>query len=264
MPIFRVKSVKIYTGQKKFTRTCPWRPWQIWGMVGSPCSWRLAKGGQLVRDIISEQQKACLQKSFWSNCRFLICRKARAAGQPAVSSAWQAQTHQVAIILHFPLFCVQCLVVFLPFISRICWLIFCMTLVVTPPPGALENVVGDNNLVICNKKFDFILILYLISLNLFISYCTGKCFCASKEPVWQNSDADQGRKVKLLFLINACFRDLKNNICQELYGEINQFENSFFSPSCGSGKRSWPRKRLSWSPMLTPAGDVSRTPWGRK
>ena len=32
MPIFRVKSVKIYTGQKKFTRTCPWRPWQIWGM----------------------------------------------------------------------------------------------------------------------------------------------------------------------------------------------------------------------------------------
>ena len=33
MPIFRVKSVKIYTGQKKFTRTCPWRPWQIWGMV---------------------------------------------------------------------------------------------------------------------------------------------------------------------------------------------------------------------------------------
>ena len=33
LPIFRVKSVKIYTGQKKFTRTCPWRPWQIWGMV---------------------------------------------------------------------------------------------------------------------------------------------------------------------------------------------------------------------------------------
>ena len=160
MPIFRVKSVKIYTGQKKFTRTCPWRPWQIWGMVGSPCSWRLTKGGQLVRDIISEQQKACLQKSFWSNCRFLICRKARAAGQPAVSSAWQAQTHQVAIILHFPLFCVQCLVVFLPFISRICWLIFCMTLVVTPPPRSTGKCrrwqqSGD----FCNK-FYFILILY--------------------------------------------------------------------------------------------------------
>ena len=29
MPIFRVKSVKIYTGQKKFTRVYPWRPWQI-------------------------------------------------------------------------------------------------------------------------------------------------------------------------------------------------------------------------------------------
>ena len=32
LPIFRVKSVKIYTGQKKFTRVCPWRPWQISGM----------------------------------------------------------------------------------------------------------------------------------------------------------------------------------------------------------------------------------------
>ena len=33
MPIFRVKSVKIYTGQKKSTRVYPWLPWQIWGMV---------------------------------------------------------------------------------------------------------------------------------------------------------------------------------------------------------------------------------------
>ena len=32
MPIFRVKSVKNYTGQKKFTRVYPWDPWQIWGM----------------------------------------------------------------------------------------------------------------------------------------------------------------------------------------------------------------------------------------
>ena len=32
MPIFRVKSVKIYTGQKKFTQVYPWDPWQIWGM----------------------------------------------------------------------------------------------------------------------------------------------------------------------------------------------------------------------------------------
>ena len=32
MPIFCVKSVKIYTGQKKFTRVYPWLPWQIWGM----------------------------------------------------------------------------------------------------------------------------------------------------------------------------------------------------------------------------------------
>ena len=32
MPIFRVKSVKIYTGQKEFTRACSWRSWQISGM----------------------------------------------------------------------------------------------------------------------------------------------------------------------------------------------------------------------------------------
>ena len=33
MPIFCVKSVKIYTGQKKFTQIYPWDPWQIWGMI---------------------------------------------------------------------------------------------------------------------------------------------------------------------------------------------------------------------------------------
>ena len=32
LTIFRVKSVKIYTGQKKFTRTCSWGLWQISGM----------------------------------------------------------------------------------------------------------------------------------------------------------------------------------------------------------------------------------------
>ena len=32
MPIFRVKSVKIYTSQKKFTRELSWLSWQIWGM----------------------------------------------------------------------------------------------------------------------------------------------------------------------------------------------------------------------------------------
>ena len=32
MPIFRVKSVKIYTGQKNLHGRRPWRPWQIWGM----------------------------------------------------------------------------------------------------------------------------------------------------------------------------------------------------------------------------------------
>ena len=35
MPIFCIKSVKIYTGQKKLTRIYPWDPWQISGMVSS-------------------------------------------------------------------------------------------------------------------------------------------------------------------------------------------------------------------------------------
>ena len=35
LPIFRVKSVKIYTGQKKFTREFSWLSWQIWGMYWS-------------------------------------------------------------------------------------------------------------------------------------------------------------------------------------------------------------------------------------
>ena len=32
LTIFRVKSVKIYTRQKKFTREYSWLSWQIWGM----------------------------------------------------------------------------------------------------------------------------------------------------------------------------------------------------------------------------------------
>ena len=33
LPNFRIKSVKVYTGQKKFTRIYSWGSWQIWGMV---------------------------------------------------------------------------------------------------------------------------------------------------------------------------------------------------------------------------------------
>ena len=36
LPIFRVKSVKIYTGQKNFTRIYSWRSWQISGMDAWP------------------------------------------------------------------------------------------------------------------------------------------------------------------------------------------------------------------------------------
>ena len=39
MPIFCVKSVKIYTGPKKFTRIYSWRSWQIWGMHNVHCTW---------------------------------------------------------------------------------------------------------------------------------------------------------------------------------------------------------------------------------
>ena len=42
LTIFRVKSVKIYTGQKYFTRIYPWDPWQIWGM-GNSCKVRESK-----------------------------------------------------------------------------------------------------------------------------------------------------------------------------------------------------------------------------
>ena len=50
MPIFRVKSVKIYTGQKKFTRICSWGSWQIWGMLWSFDLFFLTKTGELNLD----------------------------------------------------------------------------------------------------------------------------------------------------------------------------------------------------------------------
>ena len=39
MPIFCVKSVKIYTGQIKFTRVYLWLSWQISGMLRLICHW---------------------------------------------------------------------------------------------------------------------------------------------------------------------------------------------------------------------------------
>ena len=39
MPIICVKSVKNYTGQKKFTRICSWGSWQISGMIRSITFW---------------------------------------------------------------------------------------------------------------------------------------------------------------------------------------------------------------------------------
>ena len=61
MPIFRVKSVKIYTSQKKFTRVYPWLPWQIWGMVHR-CTFKfpllsLVKSSQVKIILIEFSQK---------------------------------------------------------------------------------------------------------------------------------------------------------------------------------------------------------------
>ena len=39
LPIFCVKSVKIYTGQKKCTREFSWLSWQIWGMSRGRLPW---------------------------------------------------------------------------------------------------------------------------------------------------------------------------------------------------------------------------------
>ena len=54
MPIFRVKSVKIYTGQKKFTRIYPWDPWQIWGMYRSTTLERIGRTLKLKISLIQE------------------------------------------------------------------------------------------------------------------------------------------------------------------------------------------------------------------
>ena len=48
MPIFCVKSVTIYTGQKKITRVYPWLPWQIWGMYTTFIElWRSTRGNKM-------------------------------------------------------------------------------------------------------------------------------------------------------------------------------------------------------------------------
>ena len=45
LPIFRVKSVKNYTGQKKFTREFSWISWQIWGMLSKWLQYYIGGGG---------------------------------------------------------------------------------------------------------------------------------------------------------------------------------------------------------------------------
>ena len=65
LTIFRVKSVKIYTGQKKFTRTCSWGLWQISGMDEMVV---YLDGGAIGKAHHHYQGQAGLQKEDFYNC----------------------------------------------------------------------------------------------------------------------------------------------------------------------------------------------------
>ena len=55
MPIFRFKSVKIYTGQKNLHWRRQWRQWQLWGM-----------GYHSTKSLFSLPKKHCLLQIIWS------------------------------------------------------------------------------------------------------------------------------------------------------------------------------------------------------
>ena len=65
-PIFRVKSVKIYTSQKNFTRVYPWRPWQILGMS-------TIKSTSTVKSISTIQSSSTIKSTLTSTLHSL-CR----------------------------------------------------------------------------------------------------------------------------------------------------------------------------------------------
>ena len=72
MPIFRVKSVKIYTGQKKFTRICSWGSWQISGMISmfSMCA-ELTPRAPIPDSRIAQFMQPCLSTPQPSGCKRL-------------------------------------------------------------------------------------------------------------------------------------------------------------------------------------------------
>ena len=63
LPIFCVESVKIYTGQKQFTRACSWRSWPISGMRPSLV---LTPKFNLLPQLITNR-KTPFPKSLWEH-----------------------------------------------------------------------------------------------------------------------------------------------------------------------------------------------------
>ena len=69
MPIFRVKSVKIYTGQKKFTQVYSWLSWQISGMHQMKIAGIISNGGSinLENDFWIESTQSGVYLNYLSN-----------------------------------------------------------------------------------------------------------------------------------------------------------------------------------------------------
>ena len=101
MPIFRVKSVKIYTGQKKFTRASLVGSWQIWGMgsiwsekglsiIRSQSAWHslieywtwsqndlsmIWPEGSMIRAWLRHEWYFTNNIYSWTHCHYFICTK---------------------------------------------------------------------------------------------------------------------------------------------------------------------------------------------
>ena len=65
LTIFCVKSVKIYTGQKKFTRTCSWGSWQISGMK-IPFKWIIHSQNTLSIIVVFAQSPKSVERAVFS------------------------------------------------------------------------------------------------------------------------------------------------------------------------------------------------------
>ena len=103
MPIFCVKSVKIYTSQKKITRTPSARPWQIWGMLDHceiATHWRAfqiedkSRHG-LVKLTYSEENSWCPSQE-WNG--FVSKMIPRIFKTVQVSMKWSIPTSQIQVL----------------------------------------------------------------------------------------------------------------------------------------------------------------------